>query len=216
MKNIVKYSVFGSVVFTGSVASAWWCSTCNEDHKEGDVCPIGGAKPCGKCYGIHKPGGICMQFDDLSWGDYKIEDIFGKELKPLKPKESFGERWKRGVLARKKDLDEIKGRIKKLKLNVDELNELLFCFRKHAEELGARMIHSNDGKFKFIHKSIGYSGCNHGYVAPQNNNNHGYHGYVPPQNNNDRGYHGYVLPQNNNNHGYHGYVPPQNNNNRGY
>lgn len=38
MKNVIKYFVFGSVIFTGSVASAWWCSTCGEDHKDGAVC----------------------------------------------------------------------------------------------------------------------------------------------------------------------------------
>ena len=75
MRNLVKYSVFGSIVFTGSAASAWWCSMCNEDHKEGDVCSITGAKPCDKCHEIHKPGGICVQFDD-KWENDKIEDIF--------------------------------------------------------------------------------------------------------------------------------------------
>ena len=165
MKNLVKYSVFGSLVFTGSVASAWWCSTCGEDHKDGAVCQKTGTKPCDRCRGIHKPGKDCPQVfrDD--------RDVWKGDLETPGSEESPEEKKKREALKRKKAFDELEKKTKELKPNEVELSRLLSSVQDRAEELGVRIVHGDDGRLEIIpgyNNNQGY-GCARGY-----NNNQGY------------------------------------------
>ena len=160
--------MFGSVVFTGSVASAWWCSTCGEDHKDGVVCRKTGMKPCHRCHEIHKPGEDCPQAfrDD--------RDIWKGDLETPGSEESPEEKRKRETLKRKKAFDELEKRIKELKPKEVELNRLLSSIQECSEALEARVVQGNDGRLQIVpgyNNNQGY-GCDRGY-----NNNRGYQEY---------------------------------------